>query len=224
MMSARTQLGLSAARRALTRREEERLSELEGVIDRGRLTFIEVGNALQEIRHDRLYRSTHETFEAYCRERWGFQGSRGRQMIAAAKVAKTVTRVTLDAPPATEAQARALAPVLREKGPEAAARTLAKVREQHGEKATAAHIRRAARAEIEPPAAPCQRDGPEPRPALASPQEPAREVLADAVRHLAALLALLARHDYALTAIDAGHVEAAREFLDQQRPDSKEPA
>ena len=31
------------------------------------------------------YRATHPTFEAYCRERWGFTASRARQMIRAAK-------------------------------------------------------------------------------------------------------------------------------------------
>ncbi len=33
-------------------------------------TFYEVGNALLQIRDERLYRQTHSTFEEYCREKW----------------------------------------------------------------------------------------------------------------------------------------------------------
>ena len=50
----------------------DRLAECEAVIERGQQTFIEVGQALMEIRDSRLYRETHATFEAYCNERWGW--------------------------------------------------------------------------------------------------------------------------------------------------------
>ncbi|HET7037948.1 MAG TPA: hypothetical protein VFI42_19905, partial [Thermomicrobiaceae bacterium] len=80
-----------------------RLAELEAVIERGVPTFMEVGQALAEIRDARLYRETHTTFEAYCRERWGFTSSRARQLIGASRQA-TVTAVT----PRTEWEARRL--------------------------------------------------------------------------------------------------------------------
>jgi len=56
----------------LSTSEERSLADLETIIERGLATFVEVGTALLDIRRDRLYRETHETFEAYCRERWGF--------------------------------------------------------------------------------------------------------------------------------------------------------
>lgn len=86
------------------------LESCEAVIERGLATFVEVGNALLTIRDRRLYRQSHDTFEDYCRERWGFVASRARQLIGAAE---SVTAVTVGGGPApkNEAQARELAPV-----------------------------------------------------------------------------------------------------------------
>jgi hypothetical protein len=50
-------------------RERNDLNRFEAVIQNGLKTFFEVGHALGEIRVKRLYRGTHATFEAYCRER-----------------------------------------------------------------------------------------------------------------------------------------------------------
>ena len=57
----------------------------------------------------RLYRVTHETFEDYCRERWGFSDRRANQYIDASRrydALKTGTRVPVL--PSTEKQVRAL--------------------------------------------------------------------------------------------------------------------
>jgi hypothetical protein len=96
----------------LTLAEGARLVELEAVVERGFQTFIDVGQALQEIRDGRLYRAAHATFAEYCRERFGFSDSRGRQLIAAAK---TVTAVTLSGfdPPKNEWEARETARRMR---------------------------------------------------------------------------------------------------------------
>ena len=67
--------------------EVEHLSRLEAIVRRGLDTDLEVGNALAEIRDTWLYRSTHETFEAYLRDRWGMSGPRGYQLIQAAEAA-----------------------------------------------------------------------------------------------------------------------------------------
>src|SRR5215204_6956553 len=75
----------------LTTTESARLVELEDTIERGLETFVEVGNALLEIRESKLYRETHKTFAAYVKARWGFTASRARQLIAAAKTATVVT-------------------------------------------------------------------------------------------------------------------------------------
>lgn len=61
------------------------LAECEEVIERGRLTFLEVGSALAAIRDGRLYQNTHATFEAYCRERWGMSRQHAYRQIAAAR-------------------------------------------------------------------------------------------------------------------------------------------
>lgn len=65
--------------------EVERLAELEAVVEAGAEAFVRVGIALHEIRATRLYRGTHGTFEEYCKDRWGWSASRGRQLIGAAK-------------------------------------------------------------------------------------------------------------------------------------------
>ncbi len=50
----------------------------EELVDRHRLeltverAFFEAGTALRQLRARRLYRSTHRTFEEYCRERFGY--------------------------------------------------------------------------------------------------------------------------------------------------------
>jgi hypothetical protein len=97
---------------ALAPMEKARLVELEQVVERGLQTFFEVGTALLEIREQRLYRQTHKTFEAYCRQRFGFSDSRGRQLIAAARTVTAVTELGLPAPK-TEREARELARRLR---------------------------------------------------------------------------------------------------------------
>jgi hypothetical protein len=92
----------------LATREVARLAELEGVIERGLQTFIEVGRALLEIRDSRLYRENYSTFEAYCRERWGMSRAHAYRQIEAAQVAEMMSPIG-DIP--NEAQARALAPL-----------------------------------------------------------------------------------------------------------------
>jgi hypothetical protein len=55
--------------------------------------LVEVGNALREIRDSRLYRATHGTFEAYCRERWGISRPHAYRLISSAEVAKSLSPV-----------------------------------------------------------------------------------------------------------------------------------
>lgn len=103
---------------SLTIIERDKLAELEeGIqrhLDAATSSFFEVGNLLTQIRDNRLYREyKHEddtpwTFEEYCKYKWGFNSSRGRQLTSAAEVAgnlRSVTTVT----PQNEAQTRPLA-------------------------------------------------------------------------------------------------------------------
>src|SRR5258708_5225134 len=66
--------------------ENARLIHLENVIERGLETFMDVGSALMEIRDSKLYKSTHKTFELYCRERWKISQPRAYQLMDAVKV------------------------------------------------------------------------------------------------------------------------------------------
>jgi DNA N-6-adenine-methyltransferase (Dam) len=94
----------------LSEQEQARLSELETAIER---SYIEIGNALGEIRDSRLYRATHRNFDDYCRERWHFSRQRAGQLINAAKAATTVVNLGLPAPE-NERQARLLEAELRQ--------------------------------------------------------------------------------------------------------------
>lgn len=87
--------------------EQGRLRECETRIERGIAVFVDVGNALLEIRDSRLYRQNFPTFEAYCRERWGLSRPRAYQLLEAAEVVNNVSTI-VDIAPATESQARPL--------------------------------------------------------------------------------------------------------------------
>jgi len=71
------------------------------------LSFIDIGEALYEIRESRLYREGFDTFEDYCRNRWNFSRQRAYQLIEGAKIAELLsTDVTIC--PTSEAQVRPL--------------------------------------------------------------------------------------------------------------------
>lgn len=67
----------------LTIEEEKARFSLERKVERA---FYEAGKALRELRDRRLYRSTHVTFEEYCRERFDFTRRRPYQLIEAAQI------------------------------------------------------------------------------------------------------------------------------------------
>jgi hypothetical protein len=85
------------------------LSELESIVERGLASFIEVGNALIEIRDAKMYGSEYATFEHYCNERFGISNSRAYQLIEATNtVAVLSTLVEADSLPVMETHVRAL--------------------------------------------------------------------------------------------------------------------
>ncbi len=73
--------------------EENRLVELEQVVEDGMAQFVAVGNALAEISEGRLYRATHSTFEAYVQDRYGISRSYAYRKINAAHVAEIVSPI-----------------------------------------------------------------------------------------------------------------------------------
>ena len=92
----------------------------EQVFERGLATFVEVGEALMEIRDRRLYRPNPATrhqgytnFEDCCRERWGMKRTRADQLIGAAGILKNLT--TMVVAPKNERQVR---PLTKLKDPE----------------------------------------------------------------------------------------------------------
>lgn len=91
---------------AMTTTERATLQAFEGVIEKGLASFVEVGNALMRIRDSRLYRGTHETFEAYCVERWQLSKSHVNRLVAASSVVESVAPVGVT--PNNERQARPL--------------------------------------------------------------------------------------------------------------------
>ena len=104
----------------LTTVESSRLSDLELVVSSGLQTFVEVGNALREIRESRLYRATHGRFEDYCDDRWGMSKRHADRLVSAAEVVYRLsgteqtteqngTNWSRDPLPVTESQARELA-------------------------------------------------------------------------------------------------------------------
>lgn len=67
----------------LTEEEQCDRLHLERKVERA---FFEAGKALTELRDRRLYRSTHKTFEEYCRERFGFSRRQPYHLIEAAVI------------------------------------------------------------------------------------------------------------------------------------------
>ena len=114
------------------------LAELEGIIERGLETFVEVGHALMEIRERRLYKPAYATFDAYLKGRWRTLSSRSyaSRLIAAARV---VDVLPVGNTPPNEAQARELVPLLSE--PDKLRTVAATVHAKHGKQATAAVVR-----------------------------------------------------------------------------------
>ena len=119
-----------------------RLSELETVIERGLKTFVQVGEALAEIRETRIYKPLYGSFEAYCQERWGWNARRARQIIGATEVVETLERYNCTALPSNEGQSRPLVslpeseqPAAWERAQELAAENSEPVRARHVEQA-----------------------------------------------------------------------------------------
>lgn len=96
---------------ALTKPERSILAECEAVIERGRDTFIEVGNALLQIRDGRLYdkkpgHAGFADFETYCRKRWQMSRFYAHRMIEAAEVVENL--LPIGNKPQSESQIRPL--------------------------------------------------------------------------------------------------------------------
>lgn len=74
----------------LTRKEKDALEACEEVIRTGLEEFRRVGEALQRIRDEKLYRAEYETFKEYCREKWDISSSYSYQLSQASEVAQQI--------------------------------------------------------------------------------------------------------------------------------------
>ncbi len=100
--------------------KQRTLAELETVIERGQQTFVEVGQALMEIRDGRLYSEQgYPTFEEYCQRRWGWSRVTAYRHIQAAEIIQMLPRGNT---PTTEYQARELVTLTPEQRIEVAKR------------------------------------------------------------------------------------------------------
>jgi len=78
---------------ALLPAEAERREALEHDIGSGMRTFRTVGAALEEMRDSRLYRSTHDTFEDYCSDRWSIGKAYAYCLIEGAVVVRNLSPI-----------------------------------------------------------------------------------------------------------------------------------
>lgn len=125
----------------LSATERRDLERCEEIIARGVGTFVEVGEALAQVRDARLYRETHGTFEKYVRDRWDMARQAAYRMIDGSAVSRSLSpKGDIDPLPVprTERQARPLAEltsqpdklreawtrVVTEHGPDAPARVV----------------------------------------------------------------------------------------------------
>jgi len=87
--------------------ESRDLIALEKVIERGLETFVQVGEALAEIRDRKLFSTEHPTFAEYCKAKWKMSDRRARQLMDASEVVTAISKSGTIVPK-TESQTRPL--------------------------------------------------------------------------------------------------------------------
>jgi hypothetical protein len=88
--------------------EQAKLQACEAVMALGWTSFLEVGDALAQIRDGRLYRCEFESFEAYCRLKWEYSRRQIDRFISAAQVVTQLRPNWSQCMPANESQLRIL--------------------------------------------------------------------------------------------------------------------
>jgi hypothetical protein len=96
--------GNAALAATLSAEERQRLRQYELMIQQN---MVEIGMALLDIQESRLYRETHESFEAYVHDRFGISKTHAYGKIAAARVIKNLSGV-VHVLPQNERQCRPL--------------------------------------------------------------------------------------------------------------------
>lgn len=70
--------------------ETAKLDNLESVIAGGIQAAADVWRSLRQIRDERLYRATHQTFEDYCQERWDMSKSYANMLVSAGEAMASI--------------------------------------------------------------------------------------------------------------------------------------
>lgn len=123
----------------LAEAERADLEVCEAALDRLRLAFAAAGKALQVIRDARLYRETHDTFEAYVAERWDMSRASAYRLIDAWPLAEALSPIGDTR--LNEGQIRELLPVADRHGQDAAVTVYRTIAETDGVRLTAAVIK-----------------------------------------------------------------------------------
>jgi hypothetical protein len=89
--------------------EKNELDKCETVIQKGMLTFRQVGSALLTIRENKLYRTAFSTFDDYCQHRWQWTKQHAHRLIAASETIDALEEnPAIDVLPKNERQTRPL--------------------------------------------------------------------------------------------------------------------
>lgn len=92
---------------ALSTQQAERLEAIEARIQKGVKSFLDVGNALMEVKQEQLWRGEYESFDDYCQRRWNFSQWYAYRLTSAVEVANRLDNCPKK--PKQEAQLRPLA-------------------------------------------------------------------------------------------------------------------
>lgn len=101
---------MSAVTNKLSDTERTRYFECKDTVRENLIAFFDVGDALKEIRDNRLYREDFDTFEAFCSETYKMKRAQAYRLIAAAEIKAEAGDAVQNV-----AQATALAKVPKEK-------------------------------------------------------------------------------------------------------------
>lgn len=149
-----------------------KLAELEAIIQRGKQTFFEVGNALAQIMEEQLYKEKgFGSFAEYCETVWGFKKTYAYQLVQSAELVKELpATVSAIAEKMNPAQVRELVKIPKEKRETVIKNAVAKSKSAR-RKMTAKDIKTAASPEPAEPAR-AQSYTPEPITAVVVAPEP----------------------------------------------------
>ncbi len=100
--------------RPLSEEEVRDRERLERTVERA---FYQAGSALQELRDRRLYRDGYDSFEDYCRGRFGHSRQKANYLIMGAAIYRTLSAANCPLLPSSEYQVRPLAVLAPQRQP-----------------------------------------------------------------------------------------------------------